>query len=72
MAHYRTSPALRAHRELAALKAMGFTLLTLLGMVGLTGAAQAPGLASAAAPERIEVASLTRTGDDLIRSSSLS
>lgn len=66
MAHYRTSPALRAHRELAAFKATGFALLTLLGMVGLTGAAQAPGPASAATPERIEVASLTRAGEDLI------
>ena len=67
MAHYRTSPVQRAHRELAAFKAMGFACLTLLGMVGLTGAAQAPGPAGGTiAAQRVDVAALTRTGADIV------
>jgi hypothetical protein len=76
MAHYRTSPAERARRELALLKGVIGAALTVMFAAGLTGAAQAPGTAGVAALSIAEVeaptATLTRQGDEVLITGSIS
>lgn len=72
MAHYRTTPMHRAHRELAVLKASAAMLLAAFSFVGLTGAAHAPSplTASPTAPVA-ERPTLTRSGTDVIITGSI-
>ena len=72
MAQYRTSPALRAHRELALLKALGGATLAILAYTGLTGGANAPDFgASAALAATAPQPSLTRSGEDVMITGSI-
>lgn len=75
MAHYRTSPAERARRELALLKGLMGAALSIMFAAGLTGAAQAPGAASVASLQSAEIetpnATLTRKGDEVLITGSI-
>ena len=75
MAHYRTSPADRARRELALLKGVFGAALTVMFAAGLTGTAQAPGAVTVAAANFADMtaptATLTRNGDEVLITGSL-
>ena len=69
---HRTSRASGAHFERAALKALAGATLAILAVVGLTGAASAPDLGSAAQfAASQQRASLTRSGADTIITGSI-
>ncbi len=75
MAHYRTSPAERARRELALLKGVVGAALTVMFAAGLTGAAHAPGTLAEAAVSTAQIAAptatLTRQGDEVLITGSI-
>jgi len=75
MAHYRTSPAERARRELALIKGLMGAALTVMFAAGLTGAAHAPGTIAEAAANIAQIeaptATLTRKGDEVLITGSI-
>ena len=72
MAPYRTTPMHRARREFAVLKACAGCALAAFAILGLTGAAQAPDMGSAAAYEAsLARPMISRSGTDVIITGSI-